>query len=504
MAQPERTDGGDRTKNIVRGIGSLAAQGVLTSLFGFVLLASLLRFLPSHEYGAYSAVSVSVGLASVVGGFGLAASLVKFLAPRSSAEGSEGWGAAKASVLLTLLFTAATSAGLALLAPSLSDYFLKGPSSAWLFDLGALWLFSASVSSVLLGVLQALRRYSLMARLTVIARFAGVGVAVVGLVAFRSLAVAIASWALYYAIIGSVAFLRYRKLLASGVARPYYSPVLRYAAPLAVAGIVAAVASNADIVVVGGYLSPTSLGVYNAAVVISGVVSALFVTPLATALFAETSFSAETSAEVSRGTGLALRFTFLTVLPASFFAAAMAPQLFDLFSGGGAYAGGVPYLQLITLFYGFQSVETVAIYVLQGVGLTRRVLVIGAVTAIGEVVLSAALVPSIGLAGAAYSRVGMFAGGCALSLYYIRRYLPRPFDYRFLGKALVASAVPALAVYLPSELVSSRVITIVPYAALGLVLFAACAKALKLISDEDRSFLSHLLPRGLQWVLRLL
>ena len=117
MARPQTTEGGERTKNIVRGIGSLSAQGLLTSFLGFVLLASLLRFLPSHEYGAYSAVSVSVGLASTAAGFGLVPALVKFLAPKSSTPGSEGWGAAKASVLLTLLFTAAVSAALALLAP---------------------------------------------------------------------------------------------------------------------------------------------------------------------------------------------------------------------------------------------------------------------------------------------------------------------------------------------------------------------------------------------------
>ena len=352
-------------------------------------------------------------------------------------------------------------------------------------------------------MLQAVRRYSLMARLTVAARLAGVGVAVAGLLLFGSLTVAILSWALYYGVIGVVAFSRYRGPLLSGSARPYFSPVLRYAAPLGLAAVVAAVASNADIVVVGGYLSPTSLGVYNATVVISSLVAALFVAPLSTALFAETSFSAEAAAEVSKGTGLALRFTFLTVLPASFFAAAMATQLFGLFSGGGAYSGGIPYLQLITILYAFSSVQSVALYVLQGVGRTRQVLLVGAVTAVGEVVLSASLVPGIGLAGAAYSRVAMFVVGCALSLYLIRGYLPRPFDWRFLGKAVVASAIPAAAVYVPSAMVSSRLVTVVPYTALGLALFVLCAKALKLLTDEDKSYIGHLLPGALRWVLRL-
>jgi len=53
----------NRGKNIVRGIGSLSLQGVLTALLGFVLFGSLLRFLPFLDFGAYSLVQVSVGLA---------------------------------------------------------------------------------------------------------------------------------------------------------------------------------------------------------------------------------------------------------------------------------------------------------------------------------------------------------------------------------------------------------------------------------------------------------
>ena len=436
--------------------------------------------------------------------FGLNAAVVKFLAPVAGREQSPTWGPAKAAIILVTLFSGAASLALAGAAPYLSEYFMKSPSWSWVFYLGALWLFSASVSSVLLGVLQAVRRYPLMARLTVAARFAGVGAAVAGLLAYRSLEAAILSWALYYGVVGLAVLSYYWRPLASADASGSYRPVLGYATPLAAAAIISAVASNADIVVVGGYLAPTSLGVYNAAVVISSLVSALFLGPLTTALFAETSFSAASLSEVSRGTGLALRFGALTILPSSLFAAAMAAQLFDLFSGGGLYAGGIPYLALITTFYAFAAVQSIAIFILQGVGRTRAVLIIGVATALADIALSLSLVPGLGLAGAAYSRVAVFVVGCGISLYFIRDILPRPVDFRFFGKAVLASAIPAIAVYIPSELVSSRVVTIVPYTILGVALFVGCAKALKLLNDEDRSFLGHLLPENLEWILHLL
>ena len=117
---------------------------------------------------------------------------------------------------------------------------------------------------------------------------------------------------------------------------------------------------------------------------IVGVTSSLFVVPLGTALFAEASFDAETPAEVSRGVSLSLRFIMLTVLPVSVFAAAVAPQLFFLFSGGGGFGRGIPYLELITFFYVFLPVQTIASYILQGVGKTGEVLIVGIITALGE------------------------------------------------------------------------------------------------------------------------
>lgn len=501
---PEPARDASRIRNIVRGIGSLSVQGVLSALLGFVLLASLLRFLPSVTYGAYSSLSVSLSIVSVLSVFGLSAAVVRFLAPASPGGNSSGWGAAKASLILNVAFSAIASLALVAIAPYLSVYFMKDPTWSWVFYLGALWLFTSSVSTLLQGMLQAIRKYSLLAKVLLASRVAAVALAVVGLLLYQSLSIAILSWVVYGALLSLTVLFLVWKPLRNSSSRSHYGEVLRYAAPLGLATIIAAVASNADIVVVGGYLNPTSLGVYNATIVISTVLSSLFIVPLVTALFAETSFSSETPVEVSRGVALALRFSTLTVLPASLFAAAVAPQLFYLFSGGGAYTVGIPYLQLITFFYLFVAVQSVAIYVLQGVGRTREVLVVGLITALSDIGLSVSLVPSLGLAGAAVSRVVVMAAGCFISLYFIRGYLKGAINYGFFAKALVSSGVPAAVVFMLSSMLSARLISLLPYTILGLALFFGCARALRLLSAEDKSFVSHLLPARFEWVARLL
>lgn len=479
-------------------------QGILTSLLGFVLLGSLLRFLSSSSYGAYASLQVTISIASAVCLFGLSAAIVRFLAGGLSTGPGQGWGEAKASVILSLALTSVVSLGILVSGPLLSDYFMKSRSWAWVFYIGALWLFASSISVLLQGLLQATRRYSLLAKVLLASKAVAVFIAVLGLSLYHSLAIAIISWVVGGTLVSSVVILLVWRPLFAASAKTHYLQVLRYASPLAAAGLVTAVASNADIVVVGGYLDPTSLGVYNATLVIASILTSLFVLPLVTTLFAETSFSSLTRAVVSRGVSLALRFEILTLLPASFFASAAAPQLFSFLSGGGVYAKGIPYLQLITAFYLFYAIQSVSIYVLQGVGKTGEVLLIGLITALGEIALSVFLVPIFGLSGAAYSRITIMIAGCVISLYYLRGYLEGAVNYRFLAKASVSAGVPAGAVFLLSSIVSDRILTLLPYSFIWLGLFLLCARGFKLLTEEDKSFMAHLLPEGLVWISKIL
>jgi len=218
---PKDENDTQRSKNIVRGIGSLSIQGVLTALLGFILFGSILRLLPFLEFGAYSSVQVSVGLASVLSSFGLGFSLVKFLAPESSQEGGPGWGAAKATLALTVLFSGVTSLAMAAAAPYLSAYFLKGPSWAWIFYLGSLWVFVTSVSGLFLAVLQGMRRYHLLAIVVLGSRVVAVAVGVGGLLLYGSLQIAVLSWVLYGAIISVFVFMLVRKSIMGASSRPY-------------------------------------------------------------------------------------------------------------------------------------------------------------------------------------------------------------------------------------------------------------------------------------------
>lgn len=491
----------ERVRNIIRGIGSLSAQSALNSLMSLAFLASLLRLLPPVYYGAYASVQIAVGVASQVSSFGLGASVVRHLSLPGEDEASR-WGAAKASIILAACFSLVASAAFVPLSPVLSSYFMKSLSWAPLFILGALWQFTNTFSGVVAGVVQGVRKYSLLATILLVSRFVAVSAGIAAIYIYSSVYAAVLSWVVYGVLVIAWVFAATGWRLFFYKARGNYRRVLLYASPLGLAGIVGMVASNADLVVVGGYLDPVSLGVYNAAVTLSSMLSTLLVYPISTAVFPETSVSSESAEEVSRGVNFALRFVILAVLPASLLVASLSTQLILLFSGGGAYLRGTEYLQLITSFYLFVAVQSVMLVVLQGLGRSHTVLLVGLATAVADVLLSLSLVPTFGLLGASMSRVGVALIGAAASIYYVRGHLMHPSHYSYVWKSLVSSLVPSVAVYLLSTYVSSRITTLVPYSLLALVLFVMSLKLLRVLNEDDRRFISHFLPARLQWVVR--
>ena len=496
-------EGTERVRNIIRGIGSLTAQSTINTILGFVLITTLLRLLPLIEYGAYSSVQTSLSIAGALSTFGLNAAIVRHMSLGSQGQdGHLGWGAAKASLIMTLALTSGVSLAFILAAPLLSTYFMKSTEWTWVFWLGALWLFSGSLSATLQGLVQGSRKYSLLAKILLYSRFIAVAFAVIGLSVYSNVFVAILSWVIFAILIGLWTLKNVWKPLIHSNAKGQYTEILRYSTPLGLAGFVGVVASNADLVVVGGYLDPLSLGIFNAAVTIASHLSSLLVVPLSTALFAEVSSSSRIPEEVSAGSRLAMRFMILTVLPASLLAASLSSQLVLLLSGKGEYASGIPALRLISSFYIFQGVQIVMLSILQGIGKSRSVLVVGALTAITDIVFSITLVPRFGLLGAAASRVAVMVFGSIVSLYFLREYLKGFVDRLFLAKGVVASLAPSIIVLILSSQVSDSVLTLVPYSLIAAAVFLVSIKSMSVLNDNDRRLIEHLLPGKLRWVAR--
>ncbi|MDG6900497.1 MAG: oligosaccharide flippase family protein [Nitrososphaerota archaeon] len=156
--------------------------------------------------------------------------------------------------------------------------------------------------------------YALLAEMLLGTRVVTVTLAVIGVVFYRSLAIVVFSQVAFALLICLAALPVVFGPLHRVSARSHIMQVSRYALSLGLAGIVSAVASNADIIVVGAYLSSGALSVYNTTVATPSVLGAFFVTLLVTALFVESSLRSESNEELRLGARPAIRFTNRKIL----------------------------------------------------------------------------------------------------------------------------------------------------------------------------------------------
>ena len=277
-----------------------------------------------------------------------------------------------------------------------------------------------------------------------------------------------------------------------------YSTIIRYSLPLGIAAIIGVFATSSDSVVVGGYLNPVSLGIYQAAISVSTVLGVVAVTPLSTALFPEIS-SSKTSTDISKGVRLTFRFATFVVLPTSLFVVGVSTQLLSLFaSGEKAYLAGTFTLELIALFYVFVAIQAVLLVLLQAIGKTLEVILVGVVTAATDIGLALLLVPHFGLPGAVTSRVAVSLDGAAVAMYLSRKYMGNLDRPAFYAKVVFSASLPSALIFLLSAYFSSGLLTLVPYAVLFFVIYLSCVKFLHLVTQEDRTYLAHTLPGKLR------
>ncbi len=490
-----------RARNIAQGLGSLTLQNLATSVLGFLFLAAMLRLLPRVQYGVYGAVNVSVSIGVTFAMLGLNQAMARYLAFLRERDEAQAWVAARRILNLALLFAVVVAGIYAAASPYLSTYFTKGQSWTGIFLLAGAYLFLGSLSGVCLGIVQGLKRYVSLAKMLFISKVVMVGFGIGLLFVYPNVAIPITAWIVYSAtiIVWTLVLTGRKMVLAKGTFS--YSEIFRYTYPLGIAAIVAAFATSMDVVVVGGYLNPASLAVYYAAVTISTILSAILVGPLTTAFLPEIS-SSSNDKEISNGLRLALRFAVLAVIPASLFVAAVPRQLISLFAGGNGYLAGAPILELIAVFYIFLAIEMIFVVLFQAGGKTIYVMVIGFATVASDIGVSVLLVPRLGLVGAATAKVSVGLVGALIGFYLARNYLKNIGGPYFYLKSLVSAVIPFLPTYALTYLFSDRTVMLLPYAIVYSIVFLACLKAFKLLSEEDKSFVSHILPKALHRFLR--
>jgi O-antigen/teichoic acid export membrane protein len=504
-ANGEDLNSGTAIQNLAAGVRSLTIQNIGNLILGFILLGVLVRLLPPNQFGIYSAVIAIYTIALAFSILGLQYAGTRFVALLNKSDPGNSWEAAKKILVLTLVFGAICTALIASISPLLSIYFSHPHTTAYSIDfvLGALYIYSATVSTVLQAIIQGLRKYNLLAKMLLVGRTAGLVLTVLGLIAFRTVEIPLLAWIAYNIIV----IIWSLRIFGSNIARAKgafeYSTILRYSIPLGLGSIVYVIANYADQIFVGGFLSTVDLAVYSAAVLISTAIGAVLFLPLNTTFLPEAA-RLESEAELSNGIRLAIRYSVLAILPASMIQAGVSTQLLSLFSGSTIYIRGTPSLQILSLLFVFVPLQGLVTSLLQATGETVKAMAIGLCMVASVVVLSIALIPPFQIEGAALSNALISAIGFLLGAYFTKKYLIASANYAYYLKVAVGSAASLVVTVALTVFVSDRTISLIPYAIVGLLVFLACIKGLRVITDEDRIYFSHVTPHSLKWILKYL
>lgn len=499
LGQPNHYD----VQNIASGVRSLTIQNIGNLVLGFLLLGVLVRLLPANQFGIYSAVIAIYTISLSFSILGLQFAGARFVALLSRTDPEKSWLAARKILVLSLIFAFASNVVIAAVSPFLSEYFARTTAYSIDFILGAVYVFFATVSTVFQAFVQGLRKYNLLAKMLLTSRAAGLVLTVVGLLYTRSVEIPLAAWIGFNLIIVAWALKLFGKDIIRVKGIFEYSTILKYSIPLGLGSIVYAVANYADQIFVGGFLNTVDLAVYSAAVLVSTAIGGVLFLPLNTTFLPEAS-RLENERELSNGMRLAIRYGVLTVLPASMIQAGLSTQIISLFSGSRIYIAGVPSLQVISLLFVFVPLQGITTSLLQAVGETVKAMAVGLSMVVAVVILSIALIPPLGIEGAALSNALISIVGFLVGAYLTKRFLTLSKTYVFYAKVIIGS-LAALAVTLALTIfVSSRILSLVPFAVIGLFVFLACVKGLKILTEEDKSYFLHVTPSALQWILKYL
>jgi O-antigen/teichoic acid export membrane protein len=419
----------------------------LTGLRDLLLLPFFAFFADEATYGIYTQVLITVALLTQIALFRLDVASVRFLAAESDPllfrkrfSGGLLWVLGGGLLLATVLATGA-SWGAQLVFGS-ADY------APYLTPAAAMLLASAG-TAYLQNYYRILQRVERLSLLTVVQTLGELAAVAAGIWLGGSLALAL--WLVVAVRAAMLVYLAAVISLALGWATPAWSllqPMLRYSAPLMPNIFSQWAVSYADRIVIIQVLGASAVGVYSAAYSL-GQALVLVYSPLGFVLFplAARAWDEGKRAHVGDLFSQVTRYYILMAIPASLGLTMLAQPLFGLLAPQGFV---IPTVLVFWVAVGvaLKGLYQINVYVFHLVHKTVLATLILAVSTALNILLNIALVPVVGVTGAAVATAVTFLIMAASGVYYGNRLMGYHLYWRDLWRALTAAAAMVGALWL--------------------------------------------------------
>ncbi len=380
---------GSLATRTIQGAGWLMGWRVASRLLGLVNTVVLVRLLTPSDFGLVAlALSFSLAIDSV-SYLGVPDALVREpTLDRAMYDTGFTMGALRG--LLTTLVIAAAAWPAA--------RFFGDPRLVYIFLALALGLFATTVENIGTVDFQRDLTFGKQFQLQIVPRIASIIVTLVCAVVWHS----------YWALIAGMLTNRGVRTVLTYVIHPY-RPSLTLRAWRRLIGfsfwswalsMAALLQARADTIILGGYLTPTAVGVYSVGGEIGGLASSELMGPMTGALFAGFAAARRTGEGIGWAYLRAISLVVLLTLPASAGMAMLARPMMHLVFGT-RWDAAVPLAQMFAFIGMFQVGGAVSGALLTVEGLLHINFRINLTIAVVKIIVLLALVPSFGLIGAA-------------------------------------------------------------------------------------------------------
>jgi O-antigen/teichoic acid export membrane protein len=268
---------------------------------------------------------------------------------------------------------------------------------------------------------------------------------------------------------------------------------LKYGLPLVPTSAMLWIMSSSDRYMIGYFMKAEDVGIYTAAYTITHVMS-LFVSPLRTVLLPTVAKSYDDGDMAKTRTYFrySLKYLLMLTIPTTFGISVLASPLLSILTTAEFAAGSLVILFVAfgLLIFEFHQICLYVFYLVKKTHWVLRLLVISAALNIG---LNLLLIPRLGIVGAAVATLIAYAVQAILTVVIALRHFKLDFDFVFILKSVLASAVMAFAIWLFKPW---GVIEVIIAILLGIIIYFAIILALKGLDRKELSTIKSLVFRG--------
>ena len=456
------------------------------------------RLFNTTQIGAISLFVAIVGLFNIVFSFGLSTAAQHFT---SYNLGRGDYASVKRTTYRILVLSASLSfAGfitLEALAGEISVIFLHSTGYTELVRLLGVVLLGSILFGILNGIMLGIQLFRLSAILSIIIWVIYYFGAIIFAIFLRSIETIVFGWliGIFLGVIAELFILLFtmRKHLGLGVPPTNFS-IIRYSAPILLAGIISYGAMYADRFIVSGLMSLSYLGIYNFSLLVASAIT-FIVSPFNNILMPKFSeyFGRGEMGSIASTVSVSSTLLSYVYVPSALGIAALAPMILNLLAGSGYISGSAP-LMIIMFFSALFITQNIIIQAISAIRRTKLFLYSSAIALLGNAVLSIILIPHLQLIGAAlgYSSVGFLS--FLVLFYYGRREGVASFDLSGLFKIWVSAILMFLGVYTFSDFIGHSLILLPLYIGTGAILYFVLSKMLGIFRGESKELILSLFP----------